>query len=167
MKRLLAATALCLACAAPALADGKVYVQLPDLPTFPIRDAEALLHGLVTAVVVSSNCAGYEVSEAEWSLLSDSADMIAYAQLGLNIEDYDAIYWQPAFAFLEEDGTCAAEGPGVDTMLDNLVRLGGSRQPLPDQDAAHEAYQLLQAQWEARQGQLPLTEMPAGKTKKK
>lgn len=139
----------------PALADGKVYVQLPDLPVFPQAEAEALLHGLVTANIVSSNCPQFDVTDAEWSLLTDTADMVAYSQLGLSVEDYEATYYKPAFAAIEEADTCAAEGPAVEPMLEHLVRLGGSREPLPDQDTAYAAHQALQAQWDARAGKGP------------
>jgi hypothetical protein len=139
----------------PALADGKIYVQLPQFPAFSATEAEDLLHGLVAANVVSSNCAGFEVTEEEWSLLVDSADMIAFGQLGLSVDDYDDRFYKPAFDALDQPGTCANEGPGVETLLGHLVRLGGSREPLPDQDAAYAAHQQLQAQWDARAGKGP------------
>jgi hypothetical protein len=141
----------------PALADGKVYVQLPTLPTFAVDEAKALLEGMVLANIVSSNCPGYEVTEAEWSLLTDSADMVAYGQLGLSVDDYDALYYQPAFAALDDPDTCDTEGPAIEPMLENLVRLGGSREPLADQDAGYRTYQALQAQWDARAGKGPRT----------
>lgn len=162
MQRLLATTALCLALATPALADGKIYVQLPDLTAYRGAEAEAFLAELVMANIVSSNCAGYEVTEEEWSLLTDSADLVAYGQLGLSVDDYDARYYMPAFDALDRPDTCAAEGPKVEPMLEKLVEYGGARTALPDQDAAYQAHQALQAQWDARAGQ-----GPTGKTKSK
>lgn len=155
MNRILTAAALCLAFATPAFADGKIYVQLPDLTSYRGAEAEAFLTELVLANVVSSNCAGFEVTEEEWSLLTDSADLIAYGQLGLSVDATDADYYGPAFNALDEANTCANEGPKVEPILARLVELGGSRAPLPDQDAAYQAHQLLQAQWDARAGKGP------------
>ena len=161
MKRLLILATFCLAGTAPALADGKIYVQLPDLSAYRGDAAEALLTDLVLANVVSSNCTGFGVTDAEWSLLVDSADMIAYGQLGLSVEDYDDLYYDPAFEALDRSDTCAAQGPRVEPLLQQLVDLGGGREALPDQDQAYADYQATQAQWEARQGQGPRS----GKTK--
>lgn len=162
MKRLLAATALCVALATPALADGKIYVQLPDLTAYRGAEAETFLTELVLANIVSSNCAGFEVTEEDWSLLTDSADLIAYGQLGLSVDATDATYYAPAFNALDQADTCADEGPKVEPILQQLVDLGGSRTALPDQEAAYQAHQVLQAQWDARAGQGPI-----GKTKTK
>jgi hypothetical protein len=141
----------------PALADGKIYVQLPDLTSYRGAAAETFLKELVLANIVSSNCTGYEVTDEDWSLLTDSADLIAYGQLGLSVDDYDATYYKPAFDALDQAGTCDEEGPKVEPMLEHLVEMGGSRDALPDQDAAYEAHQVLQAEWDARAGQGPLT----------
>ncbi|UJW84092.1 hypothetical protein [Devosia sp. SL43] len=162
MKRLFATTALCLALATPAYADGKIYVQLPDLTSYRGAEAETFLTELVMANIVSSNCAGYEVTDEEWSLLTDSADLIAYGQLGLTVDDTDTVYYGPAFAALDQPDTCAEYGPKVEPMLQQLVDLGGARTALPDQDAAYAAHQVLQAEWDARAGQGPV-----GKTKTK
>ena len=155
MKRLLATTAFCLALAMPAFADGKVYVQLPDLTAYRGAEAETFLTELVLANIVSGNCVGFELTEEEWSLLTDSADLIAYGQLGLTVEAYD-VYYAPAFEALGRADTCAAEGPKVEAILQRLVELGGSRTALPDQDAAYQAHQQLQAEWDARAGQGPI-----------
>lgn len=155
MKRLLTTAALCLACATPAWADGKIYVQLPDLSAYRGAAAEALLTELALATVVSYNCPGFEASDAEWSLLVDSADMLAYGQLGLSVEDYDGVYFNPAFDALDQPDTCANAGPRVEPLLEQLVALGGGREALPDQDQAYADYQALHAEWEARQGQGP------------
>ena len=52
--------------------------------------------------------------------------------------------------------------PLVEPILEKLVELGGSRTALPDQEAAYQAHQVLQAEWDARAGQGPI-----GKTKTK
>jgi hypothetical protein len=149
MKRLLAATALCLALANPALADGKIYVQLPDLSDWKGEEAEIFLAEVVLANVVSSNCPGFEITDEEWSLLTDSADLLARGQLGLSVGDYDDQYYSPAFDALDDPDTCAEAGPEVQITIDKLVAMGGSREALPDQDAAYQADQARQAAWDA------------------
>jgi hypothetical protein len=146
---LAALTATALLAPLPALADGKIYVQLPDLSSYEGAAAEALLKEVVLANVVSSNCAGFEVTDEEWSLLVDSADILAYGQLKLSVDDYDAKYYLPAFAAVEQAGTCEAEGPKVKPQLDMLVDLGGSREALPDQEQAYEDYRAMEAAWAA------------------
>ena len=126
-----------------AVADGKIYVQLPDLTSYTGEEAEAFLAKVVLANVVSGNCAGYEVTEEEWSLLTDSADLLAYGQLKLSTGDYDDKYYSPAFAALDEAGTCEEKGPEVEEVLDELVARGGSREALPDQEAAYEEWRAL------------------------
>lgn len=149
LKRSTAAFVLSLVLAAPALADGKIYVQLPDLSGYAEGEAEALLSEVVTANVISGNCAGYEVTDEEWSLLTDSADLLARGQLGLSVEVYDSDYYGPAFALLDESGSCEEYGPRVEPVLDQLVELGGSREARPDQDAAYREEQARQAAWDA------------------
>jgi hypothetical protein len=149
MQRLPFAILLCLTLAAPAAADGKIYVQLPDLSGFSGAEAETLLERAVLANVVSSNCPDFAISDEEWSLLTDSADILARGRLGLSIDDYDASYYGPAFAALDHPALCGEAGPDVQPVLDLLVELGGSRQPLPDQDAAYAAAQAREAAWDA------------------
>lgn len=149
MNRLTAAALFCLAFAAPAAADGKIYVQLPDLSGFGGAEAEALLERVVLANVVSSNCPGFGISDEEWSLLTDSADILARGQLGLGVDDYDKRFYGPAFDALDRPGTCAEAGPDVQPVLDLLVELGGSREPLPDQEAGYAADQARHAAWDA------------------
>lgn len=149
MKQLLAATAFCVMLAGPALADGKIYVQLPDLSTVRGEEAEAFLRDVVLANVVSSNCPGFEITDEEWSLLTDSADILARGQLGLSVDEYDDKYYSPAFDVLDDAATCQERGPDVQVILERLVELGGSRTALPDQDAAYEAEQARNAAWDA------------------
>ena len=161
MKTLIATLTTTLLLAGPALADGKIYVQLPDLSGITGSEAEAFLSEVVLANVVSSNCAGYEITGEEWSLLTDSADILARGQLGLSVADYDSQYYGPAFAALDRPETCDQAGPGVQPTIDRLVELGGSREALPDQDAAYQAEQARQLGWDA----MALT--PGKKTKTK
>lgn len=125
----------------PVSADGKVYVQLPDLYSYQGAAAAALLNRLVLANVVSSNCEGFAVTDAETWLLLDTADIVA-VQLGLDTDLYDGDYYRPAFAALVEEATCPTEGPKVELTLQELVAHGGSREPLPDQSAAAIAFQV-------------------------
>ena len=148
MKRLFVTIATTLLLAGPALADGKIYVQLPDLSGFDGAEAESFLSEVVLANVASSNCLDYPATEEEWSLLTDSADILARGQLGLSVEAYDA-YYAPAFDSVAGANGCDMFGPKVQEVLDRLVELGGSREALPDQDKAYEAEQARQASWDA------------------
>ena len=150
MKKSLLGTGLAaLLAATPALGDGKIYVQLPDLSQYSGAAAEALLMQVVMANVISGNCQDYAVTDEEWSLLVDSADILARGQLGLSIDDYDELYYGPAFKALDEKGICEREGPNVEAVLDQLVELGGSREALPDQDKAYQDWSAVQASWDA------------------
>ena len=148
MKTLFATIAATLLLAGPALADGKIYVQLPDLSGFTGAEAEALLTEVVLANVVSSNCPDFAVTDEEWSLLTDSADILARGQLGLSIEDYDFRFYRPAFNETERPDRCEVFGPDVQPVIDRLVELGGSREALPDQDAAYQQDLARQAAWD-------------------
>lgn len=149
MKIVVASVATILLLAGPALADGKIYVKLPDLSGIGGAEAETFLNEVVLANVVSSNCAGYEITEEEWSLLTDSADILAYEQLRLSVDNYDANYYGPAFDAIDRPETCEQVGPGVQSTIDRLVELGGSREALADQDAGYAADQARHAAWEA------------------
>lgn len=143
LKRMTVAGLLLAAGMQQAVADGKVFVQLPDLSSYRGEAAEGFLERVVLANVVSSNCPGYEVTEEEWSLLTDSADLLAYGQLKLSTDAYDDRFYKPAFDALDEAGTCDIEGPGVELVLAELIAHGGSSEPLPDQDAAYEEWRAL------------------------
>jgi hypothetical protein len=149
MKRLFAAAALCLALTAPALADGKIYVQLPDLSQFQGEDAEIMLKELILANIASSNCAGYEITDEEWSLLTDSADLLARGQLGLSIAEYDEKYFMPAFDEIDKPGGCDVVGARVQPMIDLMVEFGGSVTALADQEAGYQADLARNAAWDA------------------
>ena len=149
MKRLFVTIATTLLLAGPALADGKIYVQLPDLSGITGAEAETFLNEVVLANVISSNCADFAVTDEEWSLLTDSADILAREQLRLSVDDYDSRFYGPAFNALDVADACATHGPEVQPVLDRLVELGGSREALPDQDAAYQADQARQASWDA------------------
>ena len=164
MKRIVLGLLGAVLLATPALADGKIYVQLPDLSSYQGKVAEDFLSQVVLANIVSSNCPGFEITEEEWSLLTDSADILARENLKLSVDAYDADYYQPAFAALDEADTCASKGPTVQPIIDELVNLGGSREALADQDAAYEALSARQASWDANGAGAAA---PSGKSKTK
>ena len=110
-------------------ADGAIAVALPVFPDFSQAQNEELLTALVTSVVVGMNCPGFKITDGEWSLLNGSADIVANTALGLSTDAYDAGYFSPAFALLDKPGTCAAEGPKVQPLIEFLIGLGGSREP--------------------------------------
>ena len=132
---------------APALADGRVFVPVPDLSSIAGEDAKRLLDQLVLAVVVGSNCPGFELTDAQWSLLTDSADVLAHEQLGLSIGDYDDQVFVPAFDVLDAPDTCGKVGPKIGVLIDLLVGLGGSLDPIADQDAALAKWNVQQDIW--------------------
>lgn len=162
IKKVLAVGLLLAVGSQQAMADGKIFVQLPDVSSYTDHRAEEFLEQVVLANVVSSNCVGYEVTDEEWSLLTDSADLLAYGQLKLSTDDYDTYFYKPAFNALDEADTCETEGPGVEQVLSELVDLGGSREALPDQEAAYEEWRALMDQLQA-EANAPAT----GKTKTK
>ena len=150
--------------AQPVLADGKVYVQLPDLSDYHGKAAEDFLYQVVLANIVSSNCSDYQATEEEWSLLTDSADILWHDNLGLTTDQYIATYETPAFAALDDPNTCDTMGPKVQPILDELVAHGGSLEPLPDQERAYEDWRKMQDAWDAQEAG---TAAPSGKTKTK
>lgn len=166
LKRLGAAAATVMLCATPTLADGKIYVQLPDLSSYEGQRAEDFLYQVVLANVVSSNCAGFEVTDEEWSLLTDAADLLAYGQLKLDTNSYDDNFYDPAFAALDKAGTCESEGPNVENVLNELVQQGGSRTALPDQEAAYVEWRALMDRLQA-EADASQPAAPTGKTKTK
>jgi hypothetical protein len=85
----------------------------------------AFLRALVQANVVSSNCGiAFAISRGEWSLLTGTVDKMA-AALKLNTDTYDAEFYSPAFASLDEPVTCLKDGPKVRPLLDQLIGMGG------------------------------------------
>ncbi len=100
------------------------------------------------------NCEGFKVTEAEWSLLQDSKNILAYEQLGLDSGAYERDFEGPAYSILDSPGACVAEGPYAETVLAEFVGPGGSRDPLPDQDATYEEWQVRREAWDAVAGNL-------------
>jgi len=90
------------------------------------KAASTLLKRLVIANVASSNCTGYEVSNAQWKFIVDTADQLAN-QLGLDSASYDERYYGIAFDALDNDAQfCATQGPLVVPLIEELVARGGT-----------------------------------------
>lgn len=125
MKRL----ALCLFVATPALADGAVTVQLPEPGQIASAASADFLMQLVMANVVGMNCPGYILTDGEWALITGTADRVATA-LKIDTGTYDDQFYGPAFAALDQPGTCDAEGPKIAPLIDRLKQMGGGTDPI-------------------------------------
>lgn len=127
MRRILA---LCLAALPlPALADGGVTVKLPDAGQIAAAASPDFLMALVMANVAGTNCPGYALSDGEWALVTGTADRVAGA-LKIGTSAYDEDYYGPAFAALDQPGTCDREGPKIAPLVERLKGMGGSTEPI-------------------------------------
>ncbi|NPD17102.1 hypothetical protein HOY34_18065 [Xinfangfangia sp. D13-10-4-6] len=146
MKRFaLLATCSLLLSGTAALADGKVYVTLPDMAVFakdPVV-ADRMLRNLYNATVLSVNCPGASLSDAEHSLLTDSFDLLAYGELKLSTDELISRYEGPAFAQLDDPDACIEEADLKEQMLNDLRDAGGSTVPLADQEQAYHDWRAL------------------------
>lgn len=112
-----------------AVADGGVTVQLPDISRLDDTAARALIAELAKVNVITSNCAGYEISNGEWTLITGTGDRLA-AKLGLDATSYDRQYYAPAFKLLDDPGACDRIGPTARLLIQRLVGMGGGTTPL-------------------------------------
>ncbi|MBK6468093.1 MAG: hypothetical protein IPL38_06190 [Rhodobacter sp.] len=126
MIRLLACLALI---ATPALADGAVTVKLPSAEAVAKAASADFLTRLVMANVAGMNCPGYALSDGEWALITGTADKVA-AALKLDTGTYDDQFYAPAFAAIDQPGTCDAEGPKIAPLIDRLRSMGGGTDPI-------------------------------------
>lgn len=127
MKRLALLTALI---ASPALADGGITVKLPDDARIAAAASPEVLMELVVANVIGSNCAGFETTQGEWTLLTGTADKVAEAIGVRDAGDYDDRFYGPAFDLLDRPGSCATEGPKIRPLIERLKAMGGDTLPL-------------------------------------
>lgn len=134
--------------AGPAQADGRIFVPIPDLSGYEGEEARTFLMQIISAAVVGSNCPAADYPDEKWSLLHDSADVLAYDQLGLSVDEYDDEIFGPAFDALDERGTCDKVVPKIDVIVDRLVALGGSLEQYPDQAVAYEEWNARQDRWD-------------------
>lgn len=126
MKRLLLAAVLM---ATPAYADGGAKVQLPDPGQIASAASPDFLMALVMANVVGMNCEGFLLTDGEWALITGTADRVA-AALQIDTGAYDDQFYGPAFAALDQAGTCQNEGPKIAPLLEQLKSMGGSADPI-------------------------------------
>ncbi len=126
MKRLFLALALT---ASPVLADGGVKVQLPDPGQIAGAASADFLMALVMANVVGMNCEGFILTDGEWALITGTADRVSEA-LQIDTGTYDDQFYGPAFAALDQPGTCGAEGPKIAPLIGRLKSMGGSTDPI-------------------------------------
>lgn len=128
MRRIL--PALCLAALTlPARADGGVTVKLPDPGQIAAAASPDFLMALVMANVAGMNCPGYALSDGEWALVTGTADRVAGA-LQIGTAAYDEDYYGPAFAALDQPGTCDREGPKIAPLIRRLKSMGGGTDPI-------------------------------------
>ena len=128
MKPMLAAAALVFAAGA-AWADGGMTVPLPDTSGLSPDQARGLIAELAQVNVITSNCPGYPVSDAEWTLIAGTGDKLA-AQLGLDASAYDKQFYGPAFKLLDDPGACDRIGPRAQPLIARLKAMGGATTPL-------------------------------------
>jgi hypothetical protein len=126
MKRLLLTFALL---GSPALADGGVSVQLPDPGQIASAAKPEFLMALVMANVVGMNCDGFSLTDGEWALITGTADRVAEA-LQIDTGTYDDQFYGPAFAAVDQPGTCDTEGPKIAPLVERLKSMGGSTDPI-------------------------------------
>lgn len=144
MSRFIFAALMTLA-AAPALADGKVYVTLPDMTPYEIdhEAADRFLGDAYRGLVLSSNCQNSWLTAEEHSLLTDGFDLLAYGVLKLSVDEVVSRYEKPAFAALDTPGACDEAPELKAALLEHLQDMGGSLEPLPDQEAAYHEWRAL------------------------
>ena len=129
MKARMAAAVVLVLSAGPALADGGVTVQLPDVSGLDDAEAERLIAELANVNVITSNCPAYPISNGEWTLITGTGDRLA-ARLGLDAAAYDRKYYGPAFRLLDDPGACDRIGPTARPLIQRLIGMGGGTTPL-------------------------------------
>ncbi len=129
MKARMAAAVVLVLSAGPALADGGVTVQLPDVSGLDDAEAERLIAELANVNVITSNCPAYPISNGEWTLITGTGDRLA-ARLGLDAAAYDRKYYGPAFRLLDNPGACDRIGPTARPLIQRLIGMGGGTTPL-------------------------------------
>jgi hypothetical protein len=120
MKRL----ALIALLSGPAFAETSNLVDLPPEDVLTDMADQDLLASLVTANVIGMNCPDFLISQGEWALLVGTADKVA-AILTVDTATYDATYYGPAFALLDQPESCATEGPKIAPLIETLKAAGG------------------------------------------
>ncbi len=125
MRKLLLLTLL----AAPAFADGGIAVLLPDDAKIAAAATPEFLMELVKANVVGMNCEGFQLTDGEWTLITQSADKVAEA-LKIGVNAYDDDFYGPAFDSLDKPDTCTKDGPKIKPLVEKLKAMGGGTDPI-------------------------------------
>ncbi|WP_309663938.1 hypothetical protein [Tabrizicola sp.] len=125
MKRL----ALIALLASPAVADRAITVQLPDDAKIAEAATAGFLSELALAEVVGVNCPDYRLTKGEAELISGTVDLVADI-FDLNPETRAQNVYGPAFALLDQPGTCDTEGPKIAPLVEKLKAMGGGTDPL-------------------------------------
>ena len=68
---------------------------------------------------------------------------------GQRKKKYPVLYMHDGQNLIDPSTAFLGRPWGIDATIDRLVELGGSREALPDQDAAYQAEQARQAAWDA------------------
>lgn len=129
MKRLTLTLFLASPALTPAFADGATTVQMPDPGQIAAAASPGFLAELVMANVAGMNCEGFGLTDGEWALITGTADRVAEA-LQIDSGAYDDQFYGPAFAAIDQPGTCEAEGPKIAPLIDRLESMGGSTDPI-------------------------------------
>lgn len=122
---------LLLATADVSFGEGGGPVPLPDISALSEDEADSLARDLARVDVITSNCAGYAVTDDEWRLLSGTGDLLA-ARLGLDPATYQRDYVGPAFDLLDDPSACDRIGPQARPLLNRLEEMGGATGPAAD-----------------------------------
>lgn len=104
--------------------------QLPKPAMLAAAASPEFLAILSRANVAALDCPGFESTEGEWDLITQTADAVA-AQLVVSPEAYESDYLAPAFQTVLAEGGCAAEGPKVAETLAVLAAMGGRAEGWP------------------------------------
>jgi len=112
------AVLLCLT-ASPSFAD----TGLPDIPHLSETDSVDLLTDLAVANVISQNCAGFEITDAEYDLLNGASGILS-TRFRLDPPTYNEMFLHPAYGVLAEEDGCAVEGPKIQALIDRLIGWG-------------------------------------------
>ncbi|MBU2957175.1 hypothetical protein Q4511_09020 [Paracoccus sp. 1_MG-2023] len=107
----------------------RLVVPLPDVSSLPEAEARDLTRNLAELNVLTENCAGHEISDAEWQLMTGTTDRLI-EQLGLDALDYDREYFRPAFSVLDDPENCDRVEAETPDLIARLESMGGSTRPI-------------------------------------